>query len=161
MRKRLSLAAVLAIVIGVAGASLAYAGDSSDDESTQTIHLVTKTVQEAELDLGKEGFGQGDQFVFADDLFRDGKKVGDNGGVCTAVRVGPGESATFQCLVTLSLPKGEITIQGLFTSSGAQEPAPFDIAITGGTGAYRSADGEVEVDIVSDTEARLTVKLVH
>ena len=159
MSKRFSLAAVLAVVIGVAGASLAYAGDSADGESTQTIHLVAKTVQETELDLGKEGFGQGDQFVFADDLFRDGKKVGDDGGFCTAVRVGPGESATFQCVVTLSLEKGQITVQGLFTSAGEADQSPFVVAITGGTGAYRTARGEVKVQTDAD-EDRLTVKLV-
>lgn len=157
MSKRLSLAAILATVIAVAGASFAYAGDSSDDGSTQVIQLVAMGVDATPIDLGKTGPSQGDQVVFTNDLFREGEKVGFDGGVCTAVRVGPGESVRFQCQVTLSLPKGQITAQGLFMFAGP----PSDIAITGGTGAYRRVDGELEVDIVSNTETRLTAKLVH
>lgn len=160
MRKRLSLVAVLALVIAAAAASLAYAGDSSDEgESTRTIHLVAKAVEETELDLGKEGFNQGDQFVFADDLYEDGKRVGEDGGSCQLVRLASAE-ATFQCLVTLSLEKGQITVQGLFTAAGDDDPSPFVVAITGGTGAYRAARGEVKVETVADDD-RLTVKLVH
>lgn len=158
MRRKLSLVAVLALVIAVAGASLAFAGDSGDGDAT-VVKLVAKTIKNTELDLGDKGFGQGDQFVETDDLYLDGKKVGTLEIVATATRVEE-SGVTFQAAVTASLPKGDVTHQGIFTAGPSSAPEPFFLAITGGTGDYRTADGETEVTIVSDTEARLEVKLV-
>lgn len=158
MRKKLGLVAVLALLLSAAGGSLALAGDSSGDDGTRTIHLTAKAVQETEVDVGEQGFGQGDYFVFGDDLFRDGEKVGTDGGTCTFVRVEEA-SATANCVVTLSLPKGQVTVQGLVTFAGEGDAAPFVVAVTGGTGAYRTAHGEVEVDPNGDEE-RLTLKLI-
>jgi hypothetical protein len=52
--------------------------------------------------------------------------------------------ATFHCVATLSLADGQLTSQGLVTFTEAPEPR-FRIAVTGGTGAYRTAHGEVAV----------------
>ena len=48
--------------------------------------------------------------------------------------------ARFQCAATVSLPEGQLTVQGpaTLTETGNQ---PFMLAITGGTGAYRTARG--------------------
>ena len=43
---------------------------------TTVLHLDHKRIQTTELDLGAKGSSQGDQMVFTDDVFRDGKKVG-------------------------------------------------------------------------------------
>jgi hypothetical protein len=144
-------------VLAVASVTLASASGSSaatqtsDKKSTQVIHLVARTVQEASLDLGE-------QFIFSEDLFRDGKKVGHDGGVCTLVRLVPRVLATTQCVVTASLPKGQITVQGLPTFTHG--PASFLLAITGGTGAYKTAHGQVKVVEVSEVESRLTLFLI-
>jgi type II secretory pathway pseudopilin PulG len=161
--RKLSLAAVIALVLAVASVTLASASASSDTQtsdtkSTQVIHLVARTVQDANLDLGEPGDSLGDQFIFSDDLFRGGRKVGHDGGVCTLVRLVPRVSATLQCVITLSLPTGQITIQGLPTF--ADGPGSFLFAITGGTGAYKTAHGQVKVVEVSDVEARLTLFLI-
>lgn len=159
MPTKLSLVAVLALVMASTGASLATADGSDDNGSTQVIRLVSKPVQETELDLGDKGFGPGDQFVFADDLFRDGKKVGQDGGSCTVVRL-DAAAPTVNCAATLSLPKGQVTVQGLVTFAGEPEdPEPFVVAITGGTGAYRTAGGELEVDEEPDHD-NLTLRLI-
>jgi hypothetical protein len=39
-------------------------------------------------------------------------------------------------------------------------PEPFSVAITGGTGEFRTAHGEVEVREESETVSELTVKLI-
>jgi hypothetical protein len=70
----------------------------------------------------------------------------------------PRVSATLQCVATLSLPKGQITVQGLPTFT--EGPASFFLAITGGTGAYKTAHGQVKVVQVSDVESRLTLFLI-
>ena len=53
--------------------------------------------------------------------------------------------ATYQCVATIRLRNGQITVQGLNEFQGQGDPGPFRFAITGGTGAYSGASGEVVV----------------
>ncbi len=41
--------------------------------------------------------------------------------------------------------RGQITLQGLIEIQGEDDPGPFTVAITGGTGAYRGAGGTAVV----------------
>jgi len=148
---------VLAVVLVATGASMAVAGGGDDgDDDGQVIRLVDRIASEAELDLGETGFGPGDRFVFAGDLYKGDEKVGEDGGECTIVRL-EGEVATGNCVATLSLPGGQITVQGLVAFADEQEP--FKVAVTGGTGRYRDADGEMRIETISDTEDRFTIEL--
>lgn len=75
MRTRLSIAAIVAVVLAVAGVALASAdssGGSSNDRSVRVINLFTLTVQEEFIDLGAPGPAPslGDQFVFSEDVSR-------------------------------------------------------------------------------------------
>ena len=65
----------------------------------------------------------------------------------------------FQCLATLALPEGQLTAQGLatLTEAGGQ---PVTLAITGGTGAYRTAHGQLRVVQVSETQGRYTLTVI-
>jgi allene oxide cyclase-like protein len=156
MRKKLSLGAVLLLLLTLAVVVVASA---SGDDGKEEFTVVGTTVQDSDIDLPpEEEFSQGDQFVFTEDLSQDGK-VGSAGGVCTLVRLGPDESATFQCVATFSLEKGQLTIQGLVTFAEEETPAPFVLAITGGTGAFARAHGELTVKEVSETESLYTVAL--
>jgi hypothetical protein len=110
------------------------------------------------LDLGEPGDSLGDQSVFSQDLFRGGEKVGVSGVVCTLVRLEPRVSATLQCVATARLPGGQITIQGLPTFTDG--PSTFRLAITGGTGSYREAHGVAIVEQVSETEERITFRII-
>ncbi|HEY3190393.1 MAG TPA: hypothetical protein VGJ70_23075 [Solirubrobacteraceae bacterium] len=150
---------VLAAATIAGGASIASAGsgDDGNDDRGRTIHFTSRTVHETDLDLGDSGFGQGDQFVFADDLFRDDEKVGTDGGSCTVVAV-EGQTATVNCTATFSLAGGQIAVQGLVEFAG-NEQQPFTVAVTGGTGRYRDADGEALLEPVSDTEDKVTIRL--
>jgi allene oxide cyclase-like protein len=150
---------VLAAATVATGASIASAGNGDDgsDDSGRTIHLMSRTVHETDLDLGDTGFGPGDQFLFADDLFRDDEKVGTDGGSCTVVRV-EGQNATINCTATFSLAGGQIAVQGLIEIVGNEE-RPFTVAVTGGTGRYRDADGEALLEPVSQTEDKVTIRL--
>jgi hypothetical protein len=128
-------------------------------------HLVKKfdvwaeTVQDNFLDLGDEGTTLGDRFVFSDDLSRTrgGRVIGTDGGECTVVRIDEEfYEATVQCLVTVSLSGGDITIQGLVAES--EERAT--LAVTGGTGRYEGAGGRVRVLFVTDTVSRFSFRLI-
>jgi hypothetical protein len=150
---------VLATVLVATGASMAVAGsgDDGDDDDGQTIRLVDKLVSEANLDLGDTGEGVGDRFVFSGDLYKGDEKVGEDGGECVIVRFVERVAATANCVATLSLPGGQITVQGLVEFTDEEEP--FTVAVTGGTGRYDEADGEMTIETVSDTEDRFTIRL--
>jgi hypothetical protein len=124
---------------------------AASTDNTRVLHLVLKTVQANELDLGGTGPSQGDQVIFSDDVYRGGKKVGTDGGVFTATRVTSG-APDFQGQITFRLPEGQLTAQGLFNA--AQQTLTF--AITGGTGAYRDAGGYVTGPNSSSGTVRVT-----
>ena len=157
MRRKFMLGAIFVLLLAVA--SITVASASADDDGK--IELVSKTVQEADIDVPPTGeFGLGDSFVFAEDLFDGSTKVGEDGGECTVVRlVEATQSATVQCVVTVSLPKGQLTVQGLVTFVG-EDDAPFVLPVTGGSGAYKTARGEVKVE-PGENEDHLTFFLVR
>jgi allene oxide cyclase-like protein len=143
-------AVVLAIVaIGVLafGSAVASAHGKKD-----TLRLVATQNQFAFLDLGAPGPSLGDEFVFSETLSHGGRDVGTSGGVCTATEVTPPyDVITFHCVATLSLRRGQITLQGLIEIQGEDDPGPFTVAITGGTGAFSGAGGEATIRTISDT----------
>jgi hypothetical protein len=157
MRVRFLLGAIVALLVAVASIAVATASADGDGK----IELVSRTAQETDIDLPPTGeFGLGDRFVFSEDLFQGDAKVGEDGGECTVVRfVEETESSTIQCVVTVSLEKGQLTVQGLITFVG-EEDSPFVLPVTGGSGAYKGARGEVKVE-PGDNEDHLTFFLVH
>jgi hypothetical protein len=161
MNRRLrsvGVAAALCALLATASASSAASTARNDDGDTTVIHLTSKLVDEDAIDVGEDGDSLGDQFVFADDLFDDGRKVGTDGVVCTIVRI-DGDSAASQCIATADLPKGQITAQVLLTIENGQDPETIVLAITGGTRTYKNAQGELKVIQDSSTRARLTFTL--
>jgi hypothetical protein len=86
-------------------------------------------------------------------LLKGDTEVGHQGGVCTVTSVARSEA---QCLATYSLRGGQITGQALVNLGN---PAPYAVAITGGSGTYQGAEGEVRVQPVSDTRGILTFHL--
>jgi ABC-type Na+ efflux pump permease subunit len=151
-KSRLFAVLVLALTIGIVSLVSTAAGKKGHGKRVQIINLTTQTVQEADLDLGATGPSVGDRFVFSDDVSRGSKHVGILGGECTVTRLEPvpvpaGQeptSAIVNCVVTVQLSKGQLTLQGLVNFS-EQAGSSFTVAITGGTGAYRTAHGEATV----------------
>jgi hypothetical protein len=134
-----ALVAVVALGVLVLGTGVAAAhGDRG-----KTLRIVAVDPVQEFIDVGVSGISVGDELVFSETLLRNGRDVGMSGGVCTITRgVPPYDVVTVQCLVTLSLRRGQITLQGLFEVQGVDDPGPFTLAITGGTGKYRGASGE-------------------
>jgi hypothetical protein len=168
MGTKLRLVVVTGVVLALGVVSFASAADNKDGRKKVTINLTTRSVQEADLDLGATGFTVGDRFVFSDDVFRNGRNAGLLGGECTAVRILPqplpagqeAQSVVNNCVVTLDLGKGQVTGQALLTFSQETEGKPFRFAVTGGTGPYRTAHGEARVTETSETEGRIKLKLI-
>jgi hypothetical protein len=157
LKKFMVGALTTAIVAGGASMAVAGNGDDGDDDDGDVIRVTARFINEAEVDLPPSGFGAGDKFVITQDLYRDEEKVGHSGIECTFVRLEGEAAATAQCVASFVLPAGQITVQGLVTFT--QDDEPFTVAVTGGTGRYRDADGELRVEPVSEEEERLTFRL--
>jgi hypothetical protein len=163
MFKKAILGAAIVLVLAAAGVTVAAASSWSADASkhrVQTIQLVAKQTNATLLVLAAHGHGPvGNEFLGTDDLYRQGRKVGHDASVCQFMADLGQAGGRFQCLVTVSLPEGQLTVQGLVTLTEAGSP-PLTLAVTGGTGAYRTAHGEVRVVQVSETEAHDTITLI-
>ncbi|MFB6837444.1 dirigent protein [Streptomyces sp. NPDC056361] len=99
----------------------------------------------------------GDVFTVADDLYKTkgGSKVGRDGVTCAVVRVS-GTQADVNCVGTFVLnggPGGQITAQALVTfDTSAAAPSAYDVAVTGGTGDFKSARGYIRTTPDGDYE---------
>jgi hypothetical protein len=156
MGKRLgALGAVIAVVALAVGIALPAAGSTGHASQDQTIRVTAVTTEQKILDLGGPGFSLGNEIVFSQKLLQGANQVGHDGSVCTEVSVARQEA---QCIATYSFPGGQITAQALVIFGST---APYNGSITGGTGKYEGAKGELHVQNVSPTEGILTFHLEH
>ena len=140
------LAALLVTTLGFASFASAHT------DNVAVLHLRGVQVESQFVDVAPKGDGPslGDSFVLSQNLFRDGHKVGISGVVCTFVRLEHPRSA-LQCQITARLGGDQLTLQGL---SFDQPRNVF--AITGGTGRWRNAGGQVVSREISPTRSELT-----
>jgi hypothetical protein len=101
--------------------------------------LGLRDFDENHVDIGTTGPGVGDLLVFQDQVWRKGThtEIGVQGGSCTVTALLENGFQT-HCVGTVSLPRGQISFQGLVTDA----PTKL-LAIVGGTGAYQAAAGEL------------------
>ncbi len=128
------------LVAGAASALTVLPAAAAD----QPLHLTTVAVPDrnTDLDLGQPGPSAGDTQVFLDDVQRDGRTVGTSAGSCTLTTISDTRLAG-ACTATLILSEGSLTTQGAFDEDPATGPAGYTWAVTGGTGRYAEAAGEV------------------
>jgi len=168
--KKFAVGAVLALLIGGASVPLASAGgdDNGDDDNghhTRVLHLVLRHIQDTDVDLGASGPSVNDRFTVGGDVLLDGQKVGTGGYDCVTVLFQAGATPqsepaalTDQCTGSFQLSRGQITAQGLVDRVGGT--LPISIAVTGGTGAYRTAHGELSTSGPTDGSEPFTVRLI-
>jgi len=134
--------AAVALMLAALAVLAAAPAASAHGKGKDPLRLVAEQTQFEFLDLGAPGPSLGDEFVISETLYRRGRDVGMSGVVCTNVHaMAPYDVLTWQCLVTLSLRGGQITLQGLIEIQGEEDMGPFTLAITGGTGKYSGAAG--------------------
>jgi len=163
MFKKAIWGAAIAAVLTAAGTSAAIASSATPASvhHSQTIDLVARQTQARLLVLAAPGHGPvGNQILTTDDIYRQAGKVGHDATVCQIMADLGQAGARFQCAATVSLPEGQLTVQGLatLTETGNQ---PFTLAITGGTGAYNTAHGQVRIVDLNATDSRLTLTLIR
>ena len=126
---------------------------SAHTDNVKVLHLTGVQVEanEVDHDPASDEPALGDGFVLSEDLLRDGHKVGISGVACTFVRLENPPSA-LQCQISARIGGDQLTLQGL-----AFDQPRNVFAITGGTGRWRNAGGQVVVRDVSDTESDITL----
>jgi len=119
--------------IAVAG-GLIVSGPATADP--QELKVIEHATTDAVTDTGAPGDSAGDILTFANEVFdSDNKnKIGTDQGHC--IRAVPGK--TWECFWTLTLDNGQITVEGPFNDTGDSL-----FAITGGTGDFAGAEGEM------------------
>jgi allene oxide cyclase len=125
--------AALLIAGGLLTGLLSVAPTAAKEEIVVVEHATTDSV----VDLGEKGDSVGDTLVFNNEVYdsADANVVGSDQGSC--VRVKKGEA--YECTWTTTLDDGSIVVQGPFYDDGRDST----LAITGGTGDYSGATGEM------------------
>ncbi|GAA0297825.1 hypothetical protein GCM10010302_40590 [Streptomyces polychromogenes] len=159
---RLGTATALAALLACAPVASAASdtGPSPAKDKDKVITLTGRLAQQSRFPVHPLGpAAQGDRTVFRSVLFdKNGKEVGETGGSCTTTRVENGGAE--ECTVTYKLPGGQLTTQGLLFNILVPGPPPsFDVAITGGTGKYDRARGQVHADTIGTGVRRFTIDL--
>ena len=147
-KRSVVLGAAVALVALAVGAIGPAWGASRDKDEQRTFTLDALTTEQH-----FEGTALGDQIVFTTQLLKGDTELGHQGGVCTVTSVERGEA---QCIATYSLRGGQITGQVLISLGN---PAPYAVAVTGGSGKYKGVEGEIRVQPVSETRGILTFHL--
>jgi len=150
----IALALVVGAVSPAFGTSSGGSASGSSDDHGQTIRVIAVFQEVAEVDNGAPGFSLGDDVVFSGDLRRGGERVGRVGVICTFTSAADPNMVQAQCPATADLPGGQITLSGLVTNRELRV-----LAITGGSGRYQGAEGEMHASFLSETRAVLTFHL--
>lgn len=127
-----------------------------DGERTKVIRLTSTGTGTTMIDNGAPGVGIGDQIIITANLFRNGAGYGTEAAVCTRVA-----AQTTLCTGTFSLPRGQVSWQHHHTNPVGSPPSDFDIAVTGGTGAYATARGYAHIARTAESGGALTLYLVR
>ncbi|HET9573707.1 MAG TPA: allene oxide cyclase family protein [Methyloceanibacter sp.] len=124
------------ITIATAGAFFAAVSAPSPVLAAQELKMVEHATTDAVTDTGASGDSAGDILTFANEVYdaEDKAKIGTDQGICFRTVVGK----AWECFWTLSLDKGQLTVEGPFYDAGDSV-----LAITGGTGEFAGATGDM------------------
>ena len=149
---------VLALgIIGVLGAVGSASPNNSDDDHRNdkghsTLTVVGKNPENKVIDLGAQGPSQGDIRVMNAPIYDEsGKERIGRFDLFCAITDPADESSEkahmAQCTKTITLPGGQISVQGLEAYPNLSGLSPGVNAISGGTGKYAGVRGEQRFEL--------------
>jgi len=157
--------AVMALVVGAVSPALGSSSQgaastaSGQTDNRQTIRVLAMFTEfDPNIDVGAPGFSLGDEVVFAGNLLRNGEQVGRIGVICSFVSTANADRVEAMCPTTSILPGGQITTQGTIVNRSLN----FTLPITGGSGRYQGAGGQVvsrDVSTPTQPQVELTFQL--
>lgn len=129
-----------ACAAAILATAILAAGCGGSDSETTTIKLIEHAETDTVRHIGpaKEEDSVGDVLAFANPVFDSAneKKEGTDNGAC--IRTAAGEA--WECFWTVTLSGGQITVDGPF-----YDGKDSTLAITGGTGDYSEAHGQMQL----------------
>jgi hypothetical protein len=141
MKAKLLVPAMAVCAAGLLGGC----GGGSDETTIKVVeHAETDTVRH--IGPASEEDSVGDVLAFANPVFdsTNKEKIGTDNGQC--VRTAAGKA--WECIWTISLSGGQMTVEGPFYDGKDSE-----LAITGGTGEYKDASGQMTLHARNDEES--------
>src|SRR4051794_17596440 len=162
MRRIALIGSASALAVALAGVLSGSAASQAAEPAAAKSHTLTFDVKFSPFTLIEANnarepnspFSLGDEIVFRDRLFSNHKQVGDDAGNCVIVAISPDVVAN--CTAVFRVPGGSIAAQ--FVSIPG--PAPKDLALTGGTGAYRNVGGEATLVEFGNGKGSLTMRVL-
>jgi allene oxide cyclase len=118
---------------------VSMASGSAGASKATVIHVVERATTDAVTNGDPNSDKLGNVLTFANNVYDSAnkRKVGSDQGYCIRTVVGK----TWECSWTTFLKSGSITVEGKFSDTGNSV-----LAITGGTGAYATARGEMDLE---------------
>jgi hypothetical protein len=158
-----AVVAVMALVVSMVAPALSGGGGrrvvlrfaevAADDEEFET-----------EIDVDDNGFPTvGDYLVIGrEPVFERDREtqVGVLQGDCLFVEVVGEAAATLECDLTWDLERGLITVEGPITFAEEDFEVVQEVAVTGGTDAFKTAHGELAVDFSEEEGLLFTFRLI-
>jgi|1186.fasta_scaffold43900_1 hypothetical protein len=138
-----TLAASAVLVSGTAATGVAGASTGHPASTHRTVmrHFTVTRGGGTALDLGAKGPSLGDQEVEYGNLVENGHVVGHQALLDQVVSIVKDKRESLHMTFDLTLPGGQITAAGLATFGRTGNPVT--VPVTGGTGTYRGAAGEL------------------
>jgi hypothetical protein len=162
MRRLALIGVAAAAVLGLGGVVAASTGSQAAEAAarprTLTFDVVFSPFELVEANNHRPSaspIALGDEIVFHDQLSAKGKPAGDEVGSCVVAAVDPEIIAN--CSGVIRLPGGNIAFQ----FPNVPGPDPKALAVTGGTGSFRTAGGEGTLVEFGNGKGRLTLHLVR
>jgi hypothetical protein len=163
MRKVPLAGAAAALVLGVAGAvAVSAASQAAGPAAARSKTLVFGVVFSPHAFVAANNvrdphspFSLGDELVSHDQLFSHGQHVGDDAFSCVIVSAPPAATLA-NCTGVFRVPGGTIAFQ----TTAIPGPKPKDLALTGGTGIYRSIGGDGTLVEFGNGKGKLTLHVL-
>jgi hypothetical protein len=150
------LVAVVLSMVAASSSAMARSRPRAKPATQRTLNLIA-TQRTLTLPL-EPTLGSG--FVwYAEVLDSSAARIGEAGASCGVVKVEAGRS-TGVCAVVLRLRRGQLHCSGMIDFFGNTLDDQFDLAVVGGTGAYRAARGVAHVAVRVSFTYDLAVRLV-
>jgi hypothetical protein len=158
-------AAILSLgMIGVVSIASAAPSNQPDITTAQTFTVLAHATNFKMINVDGKDIGPGDYVVERWTLRASGSRVGRLNDQCTINFNQTPSNPTALCFFAFTFTgKGEITGDGSVVFAPAPEgfrPVPFNLPVTGGTGSYQNARGQIHVEFLSVADARFTFHLI-
>jgi hypothetical protein len=141
MRKFAVITAALALLAGTTAAmsiaSASAAPKPAATDSVKVLHLISHDTSVKVVDIGKKGPSPGDEVIETTADFQNGKQVDRSVVNCVLIAI-IARAQDVLCHGDLAFTDGQVEFQG-----ETNFHTPFAIAVTGGTGAYQRAGGQL------------------